>query len=148
MRGSWIAKVIGLWCLLAILGCGGAPPPAKGSDSEVKRLGILYMRFVGAHRGQGPASREEFDKYIASLPASDLKVMGAEDPSKLFQSSRDKSELVVRYGIPIPVPGPGDPTVVAYESKGADGKRYVVYGNAGVEEITEERLKKLVPDAK
>ncbi len=148
MRNGWPARVIGLLCSLAIGGCGGSPAPAKGSDSEVKKLGIVYMRFVGTHRGQGPASREEFAQFVADMKPEDLKAMGIKDAKDMFKSSRDDQEIVVRYGIPIPPPGGGDPTVVAYEGQGVNGKRLVVYGTAGVEEITAERLKKLVPDAK
>lgn len=148
MRSGWAATVIGLGFLFAVAGCGGTPPPAKGNDSEVKKLGIAFMRYVGSHRGQSPANRDELEKFLAAMKPDELKAMGIESVSEVFESSRDGEALVVRYGVPIPPPGPGNPTVVAYEKEGVSGKHFVVYDTAGVEEISAERLKELVPDVK
>lgn len=148
MRSGWAATAISLTYLVTLGGCGGAPAPAKGNDSEVKKLGIAFMRFVGSHRGQSPANREELDQFVSAMKADELKAMGIENPSELYQSSRDGAELVVRYGMTIPPPNPNNPTVVAYEKEGVSGKHLVVYDTAGVEEISEERLKELVPDVK
>lgn len=148
MRSGWTATVIGLTYLFSLAGCGGTPPPATGNNSEVKKLGIAFMRFVGSHRGKAPANRDELDKFLAAMKSDELKAMGIENIREIYQSSRDDSELVVRYGITIPPPNPSNPTVVAYEKEGVGGKRLVVYETAGVEEISAERLKELVPDAK
>ncbi len=143
------------WSFCAILfvsaltmgGCA-APAPQKGADSAVKRVGILYMRFVGSHAGKTPADREEFEGYLGQLSEADMKAIGIEKIQDLFYSARDNSELVIRYGITIPPPQPGNPTVVAYEAKGSGGRRLVAFANAGVEEVASDRFKELVPDAK
>jgi hypothetical protein len=139
-------NLIALACLLTFAGCGGPRPPAAGSDSEVKQIGIAYARFLGAHQNKSPQSREEFNAFLKSRSPADLKAMGIETPSEIFTSSRDNSEITVRYGIEVPPPQPGSPTVLAYESTGVGGKHLAVYSTGGVEEITEARLKELVPD--
>ncbi|MDB5389197.1 MAG: hypothetical protein JWM11_4843 [Planctomycetaceae bacterium] len=145
---GWSVRALGLGCLLFAAGCGGNQPAAKGTESEVKQIGIVYMRYLGSHQGKSPANREELDKFLEKMSPADLKTMGIANAKDVFISSRDKSEIVVRYGIEVPPPGPGKPTVVAYEQKGVGGKHLVVYGTAGVEEITNAKLKELVPDVK
>lgn len=138
---------IGLGLILAILGCGSGGTPKQTTESEVKRLGIVFGKFLGAHRGKAPANREELEQFIQAMPANERTVIGADNPAELFRSKRDGEEIVVRYGLTVPPPGK-DPTVLAYEKKGVGGKHMVVYGTAGIDEITAARLKELVPDMK
>jgi len=114
----------------------------------VKKLGIVFMRYLGSHRGQTPASKTELEQYIASLTPEDKKGLGIENPSEVFTSSRDMQEIVVRYGLQIPPPGPGKPPVVAYEKDGVGHRHLVAYANGGAEEVTAAQLKEMVPDAK
>jgi len=139
--------VIGSIVIGSIQGCGGNVAPKQSTESEVKRLGIMFMKFLGRNRGKSPANREELETFIKATPPAELTSLGIEDINEIFHSSRDGEDLVIRYGIVVPPPGQ-DPTVIAYEQVGVSGKHMVVYGTGGIEEITEDRLKELVPDVK
>lgn len=139
-------------CLMVVaslcLGCSSASAPAKGLDNELKPLGILYMKYVGRHQGKSPGSREELENFIKSNGQDELKGMGISDTGAIFLSSRDGSPLIVRYGVQIPPPGPGGPSIVAYEAIGSNGRRFVANSMGGVEELDEATLKEKVPDFK
>ena len=128
------------------VGCGPPPAPKQTTESEVKRLGIAYMKFIIRHQGKTPANKQELEKFIESIPVGEREALGLENAAEVFQSSRDGADLVVRYGIIIPPPGK-DRTVISYEHDGVNGKHMVVYETAGIAELTLEELKKLVPDA-
>ena len=128
-------------------GCG-KPQPAKGTDSTIKPLSILFFRYTAQHRGQTPPNREELETFIGTQGPKELEVLGVKSLDDLFTSARDKQPYVIRYGVTIPPPGPNGPTAVAYEATGVHGRRLVVFSTAGVEEVDAARLKQLVPDAK
>lgn len=148
MRPMDALSGIVLICLAVGMGCRSTPAPAQGSDSEIKKLGIICMRFVGKHRGKAPVDRAELDTFLEELGQKELAVMGISKPDAVFHSSRDNQPIVIRYGITIPPPGPGLPTVIAYEKEGFGGQRLVAFATAGVEQVNEARLKELVPEFK
>ena len=77
--------------------------------------------------------------------AADLANLGVTDPAKLWISSRDKQPYVILYGPVSGPPGPAGQPVIAYESKGVGGKRFVASSLGAVDEVTEARFKELVP---
>ncbi len=133
--------------VFGVTGCG-KPQAVKGTGSTIKPLSILFFRYTAQHRGQTPLNREELEKFINAQGPTELEVLGAKDMNDLFTSARDQQPYIVRYGVTVPPPGPGGPTVVAYETKGVSGRWLVAFSTAGVDEVDASKLKELVPDAK
>jgi hypothetical protein len=112
---------LGLLALLAgLAGCSSGPKVVALSNSE-KRLTFVTMAYLEAHSrlGHGPKSAEELKPY--------LKEFG--DPEELLVSPDDGQPYVVVWGVD---PTRGGPTeyqgmwqIIAYERKGAGGKRAV-----------------------
>lgn len=108
---------------------------------------VLYGRYLGQHQGKPPASEAEFKKYVEAQSPQDLANLGVTDPAKLWISSRDNQPYVIVYGDVSGPPGPAGKPVVAYESKGVGGKRYVASSLGAVDEVDEARFRELVPAA-
>jgi len=141
-----LALSVGCLLLTGSVGCN-KPTVAKGVNARIRPLAILFLRFTSQHRGKSPQNREELEKFIDTQGPRELEAFGIKKMEDLFVSERDEQPYVVRYGIDIPPPGPNGQTAVAYESKGLNGNRLVVFSTAGVEEVGTARLKQLVPDA-
>jgi hypothetical protein len=139
--------LVGLACT-AMGGCGSRQKSLAREQSGLKRVAILYGRFLSQHRGQPPANEAEFQKYVKSLPPADLASFGIEDSKRLFISNRDDKPYIIIYGEPKGPPGPGGAPVIAYEQEGKDGKRWVASSLGAVEEVDEARFRQLVPTAK
>jgi hypothetical protein len=129
------------------VGCASREEAAQ-EVSTLKPLVILYGQYVGQHRGQPPASEAEFKKFVESQGADTLRSFGVADADDLWVSPRDGQPYVVLYGPVAGPPGPGGQPVVAYESVGVGGKRYVASSLGAVEEVDEARFRELVPGAK
>lgn len=108
---------------------------------------VLYGRYVGQHQGKPPGNEAEFRKYVEAQGATDLANLGVTDPAKLWISSRDGQPYVILYGPVAGPPGPAGMPVVAYESKGSGGKRYVASSLGAVDEVSDARFHELVPTA-
>lgn len=108
---------------------------------------VMYGRYVGQHQGKAPADEAEFRKFVEAQGTTDLANLGVSDPAKLWVSSRDGQPYVILYGPVSGPPGPAGMPVVAYESKGSGGKRYVASSLGAVDEVTEARFRELVPAA-
>ena len=136
--------IVALVCMSAA-GCGSEKKSLAREQSGLKRLAILYGRFLAQHRGQPPANEAEFKKYVQSLPPAELKSFGIDDPKRIFLSNRDDKPYIVIYGRPKGPPGPGGSPVIAYEQEGKAGKRWVASSLGAVEEVDEARFRQLVP---
>lgn len=114
----------------------------------MKPLAIFYGQYTGSHRGQPPASEEEFKTYLKTIRPEALKSLNVTDIESLLISSRDKKPYVIRYGKVQGPAGPGGMPVFAYEQDGIDGRRYVATSVGAVAEVDETKFRELVPDAK
>jgi len=139
--------VVGTACL-ATSGCGSHKESLARATSGLKKLALVYGRFLSQSRGQPPASEAEFKKFAQSLRPADLKAFGIDDIEQVFISERDEKPYVVIYGKPQGPPGPGGSPVIAYEQEGKAGKRWVASVVGAVEEVDEARFQQLVPTAK
>src|SRR5262249_53862870 len=112
---------LGLTVLLAgLAGCGSGTKVVPLSDSE-KKLSSIALAYNEAHTklGHGPKNAEELKPF--------LKEFG--DPDDLLVSPNDGQPYVIVWGAD---PSRGGPTaykgmwqIIAYERKGAGGKRAV-----------------------
>jgi hypothetical protein len=139
--------VLGVLCIMFAVaaGCGSHQKSLTRQQSGLKKLALVYGRFLSQHQGKPPANEAEFKAYVKALRPSDLKAFGVDDPSKIFVSDRDNKPYVVVYGKPKGPPGPGGAAVIAYEQEGKEGMRWVASSSGAVEEVDAARFRQLVP---
>jgi hypothetical protein len=139
--------LVGLTCMVAI-GCRSQTKSLAREQSGIKKLSIVYGRFLAQHRGRPPANEAEFKKYVQALSPAELTSFGIEDSNQIFISNRDGKPYVIIYGPSKGPPGPGGAPVIAYEQEGKEGKRWVASALGAVEEVDETRFRQLAPSAK
>jgi len=137
-----------LLACVAITGCGGGRKVPE-EENRLTKLARLYGRSQSKFRGP-PPSVDALKEFARSLDADGLKSIGLEssDLDQIFVSSRDNEPFVYRKPAKgVGMPGPGASSeVVFYEKTGKNGKRYVAYVTAKVEEVDEAKFKQLVPE--
>jgi hypothetical protein len=153
MRFPWFSWRLTAVCLAALAcmtaaGCNSGRESKHREQSELKKLVMVYGRFLAQHRGQPPANEAEFKKFVESLRPADLASFGIDEVSRLFVSNRDGKPYVVIYGQAKGPSGPGGSPVIAYEQEGKGGRRWVATVVGAVEEVDEARFGQLVPTAK
>ncbi len=142
-----VVCLVGVACM-AVGGCRSQKKSLAREQSGLKKLAIVYGRFLSQHRGRPPANEAEFEKYVASLPPAERTSFGIGDSERMFISERDGKPYVIMYGEPKGPPGPGGAPVIAYEQEGKAGKRWVASALGAVKEVDEARFRQLVPTAK
>lgn len=139
------------WFLFSVLVacCFGCSPsaPQQEEDSRLKPLTILYGKYLGQHQGTPPANEAELRKFIESQGPEFWANWKNVDATNIFTSERDGQPYVILYGPVSGPPGPAGKPVIAYESKGMNGKRYIGTDLGAVDEVDEARLRELVPNA-
>jgi len=124
--------------LAGLAGCGSGPKIIPLSDSE-KKLTYIALAYVDAHSQlrHGPKNADELKPF--------LKAYG--DPDQLLVSPSDGEPYVVVWGAD---PSRGGPTeykqmfpILAYERKGAGGKRAVTDIRGRPMTVPEEDIPKL-----
>jgi hypothetical protein len=140
-------------CLVSLafavaIGCKSQQNSLPREQSGLKRLALVYGRYIARHRGQPPASEADLKKYVQEMSPADLKAFGVEDANRIFISERDGKPYVIVCGQAKGPPGPGGAPVVAYEQEGKDGKRWVASYLGAVEEVDDARFRQMVPTAK
>jgi hypothetical protein len=143
----WITW-FGCAVLVAALGCGESGETSQATqESHIKRLAILYGRYMSQHRGAPPRNEADFRKFIELSGPDQLKHLGIASVDELFVSERDGQPYVIVYGkLGPPVQGLGGP-ITMYEQVGGDGSRFVAT-DLTVETVTEEDFRRMVPNAK
>lgn len=129
--------------LTVLFGCEAAPVPQPDAERDLQQLAAFYGRYMAQHRGATPRDDAEFKAFVEKEGQADLAARGIA-LDDLFQSSRDKSPYTIRYGINFPPPDPSGGPVVAHESTGVDGKRYVVRTVGKLELVDEKQFAELV----
>jgi hypothetical protein len=137
LRGRYRACNWAIWPILTLgivsaTGCDGGtrvnPPPDESYLRGIVRTYVIAARDLG----RAPKSIDEIKAVYA--PADP-------QPDKYVRSPRDGEEFVVVWGLDLNR-APGD-SVVAYERKGADGKRMVVTADSIVKEVTDDELRQM-----
>jgi len=127
--------VLAFMFLAAMCGCGSyVSPPGLDSPSakQLEKIGDAYLRAT-VQLNRPPSSEKEF------LPF--LKEQGK--VAELLVSPVDKEKYVLVWGVELRMlkaTGTEVP-VVAYEKKGADGRRHVLRGRTDVYLLTEGELR-------
>jgi hypothetical protein len=146
--GNRIQIVLGAVVVALLAGCGTTTASRETESSNLKPLAVLYGQYTGTHKGQPPASEDEFKAYLKTVRPEVLKSLNVADTESLFVSSRDQKPYVIKYGKVQGPAGPGGMPVFVYEQEGVGGMRYVATSVGAVAEVDEARFRELVPDAK
>ena len=120
-------------------GCSG-PPPVSPQVNHMKPLSVLYGRFTAA-KGRAPKNAEEFKKFISTAGADMLQQFHV-DADALLISPVDGQPFVIAYGKIPPS------KIIAYESQGEDGKRWMADDLGRVDQMKDEDLRSLIPNFK
>jgi hypothetical protein len=142
---------LALFCAVVLLGffsgCGGRVDGDAGireaNKTNIQRLTNLYSRHQLFHAGKGPASEQEFRKYIGSLDAETLKKIGvdAANLDKLFISERDGQPFKVVYNVTGSTRGSND--AVVFEQNGKDGVKEVGFTSLTVKKLNDSEISAL-----
>jgi hypothetical protein len=134
--------------LVAAAGCG-ADELSSPTAARLRGLATIYLDYAVGKNGKGPAGEQDLKKHMRALPETVLSMNGV-DPGALdaaFVSLRDQEPFVVRYGLSIrQISGTSAP-LVAHEKTGKGGRRLVVFANAKVDYVGEDRLRELLSAA-
>jgi hypothetical protein len=137
LRGIYRACTWAIWPILTLgittaIGCDGGtrvnPPP----DESYLRGMVRAYSTAARDLGRPPKDIEEIKAVFTPL--------GSDSP-KYVRSPRDGEEFVVIWGLDLNS-APGH-SVVAYERKGADGKRMVVTADSTVKEVSDDELRQM-----
>jgi hypothetical protein len=114
------------------VGCDGGTRINKPPDESNIR-GIVRVYGIAARDlGRPPKSMEELKAVYAPVDP---------DTSKYVRSPRDGEEFAVVWGLNLQ--NASADTVIAYERKGADGKRMVVTADSTVRDVTDDEFHQL-----
>jgi len=121
-----------------MFGCsrGGSGAGSSEEAEHIGKLSGLITEFKSANSGNNPRSIDELKTWA---------INSGKGEDKDFVSTRDKEPYVIEPMVTMPGAGSAMASkmpVIIHESKGKDGKKYVVQGAAPVgSEMTEEGLK-------
>ncbi len=138
-----------LVAIIAIVGCGGrSDVPVDDAAENIRKLALGYVQFAATNRDVGPPNRESLTKFLVQQNG-----FSREEAEACFISPRDNQPYVVKWGQrPLgsgPIgPKPPKPSIIIFESGGADGTRYVADGQLAIKEMSAEQFAQAVPDDK
>ena len=140
--------LLSLGVVFACLGCGPVGESNRAQEeSGLKPLAIFYAEFVPQHEGKPPKNEYEFKAFLKEPQNLERlnKQFHFPDIDSIFISARDHKPYVVIYG-PTSGEGPAGQPVVAYEQDGVEGKRFVASKLGAVEEVDEDKFRRMVPN--
>jgi hypothetical protein len=122
---------------LALLPLAGCTKPVSREDEQTNDLNNIARAYGiivnDSHRP--PRGVEELKTLLSGLHKADM----VPDPEEIFVSSRDGQPYVIIYGANLGTVS--SPEILAYEKKGADGKRYVLLMSRDVRQLTDQEFK-------
>lgn len=132
--------------LAMVAGCTSGNSSAATEASNLKPLAVMYGQYVREHRGQKPPNENAFKEFVQAQPADRLQALGVENSDSLFVSQRDNQPFTILYG-DATIAGPDGMQIIAYESQGRDGVRWIAGDLGNVQEITDAEFAELVPSS-
>jgi hypothetical protein len=136
--GVGLVAALALWTL----GCAAAEAPAAADGrAHIKRLAILYGRFVQEANGRAPRDEEEFRTFVVKRLAGGGVAVGDESGDPLI-SPRDGKRYVILCGSQANKTRANG--LAAYEQEGAGGLRLAAFTMGIVEEVDESRLQDIL----
>lgn len=138
MRGARLVAVVHM-ALVALTGATGCTPSEvvvqaklEPAHESLMRVGTAYYRF-NTRYGKAPTGVADLKPF--------LKEFG--NPDELLRSPRDGEPYVICWGVDLQRPQPWVQStgVLAYERRGAEGKRYVLTTMRSVVLMTDEEFR-------
>jgi hypothetical protein len=131
-------------CACVALAMACCHRPAGQADETATRLRTLLFPLIDyveetQRDGTGPAGEKGFKSFLAGLSEQkrgDLQIGSTET---LLVSPRDRQPFVIDYTISTT----GGAAPAAWERTGVDGRRYVVFLDARVDEVDDEAFRKM-----
>ena len=141
-RRGGLRDPIGVWSwflltlmAISVSGCGGAASrgdlPAE--FGKLRDLAAIYVHSAQSMR-RPPRGWED----LAPL----LEPAGISDPEAFFRSTRDGQPFVVIWDVDV-LTYVGSDVVLAYERRGSEGKRWIVYCSQRMSEVSEDEFRDL-----
>jgi hypothetical protein len=126
-----LAAISLLWAVVVAAGCSGAPKSTEDENTtDLREIAKAYSVTISAHR-RPPKSLDEIKSVLADLHEANL----VGKPEDVLKSSRDGQPYVIILGADLGATRSGE--VLAYEKKGAGGKRYVLSMDFNVGQISD-----------
>ena len=127
---------IAMIALAVIAGVSGCSKPASTEDETTTDLRQIARAYdlVLAEKRRPPRDLAEIEKVLTELHAANLN-----PPAKdVLTSSRDNEPYVVIMGANLGATKSSE--ILAYEKRGAEGKRYVLMMSYDVEQLSDEEF--------
>jgi hypothetical protein len=130
---------------VAISGCNSTAPPkvTQTVESNLKAIHVFFGQYSAQHQGRPPANEQAFRGFLKSLPAERLESMAVSNMDSLFVSPRDNQPIVVLYNQPASMPGVGTTKLLAHETTGVNGQRFVLLTTGEIQEVDQARFDEL-----
>jgi hypothetical protein len=104
----------------------------------------MYEIYLNEHGGKAPPDEQSYRSFVESK--QDVLERMERTSDQLLSSPRTGEPLAFVYGKK-PPKAPNGGSYVAYEKAPVNGKRVVIGGRAGYEEMDEAQFKKVFPGA-
>lgn len=144
-RTSACTVLLGALGLLVCLasGCRRQDELSSPTARRMRGLATVYLDFAVA-RGSGPANEQQLLAHMARLPRFALEEYSLEAAGTALRSERDQQPLTVRYGLAVTQLSGADSPWLAYESRGVEGRRLVVYLDTHVDCLDEQQFRERI----
>jgi hypothetical protein len=83
--------------LIAVIGCSAAPQTSPAESPRLHVVSVLYGRYLSAHGGQMPATRDDLVQYINENERDLLIRRGFENAQQLLEPAEARPRLIVLY---------------------------------------------------
>ena len=131
MRGLLVFPLLILLVLVAALpGCAKREPPVDEGELNLRRIMQAYHFSMEPH-GRPPRKVEDIKRQFKEIGET-------RDPDVILRSPRDGEPYVILFGHPFEALDRN--TILAYEQKGKDGKRYVLTLSRDVKILSDEEF--------
>ena len=126
--------------LFSAVGCSNVSQVAvERESSNIKRIAIVYGKYIRENRGRPPATEDAFKKFLTL----NSKAFGVDNADEILVSERDNEPYKILYGKKLPKTASGD-LYVACETTGLDGLRFAATSLGKVEEVEADKLSSLL----
>ncbi len=118
-----------MWLLAVVAGCSSSSAVPAPTDPSMLRGIVRIYATATRDLGRPPQNIDELKAILAPV---------SKDPSEFLRSTRDGEEFAVVWNLNLATTPPD--TVLAYERKGAEGKRLVVTIDGATREVTADEF--------
>lgn len=139
-HGFWNSRtlVASSLVILFLIGCASNSGPREDETTMDMRAIARIFESTQSFYNRPPKDLEEIRKFLTDFHTDRI----GDEPDKVLTSSRDGQPYVIIIGAQFGT-GMGN-EIVMYEKKGAEGKRYVMFTDRSVRQLTDDEFKQAV----